>query len=115
MERKLPAVRRPEMITTPKLSADTLAAVPNGEATLEAVSRAPILITEHAVAFATAAAVPVPSPTIRRWTEAIHAVRTAASWMLRTSRADSRPARRDYPRRYAFLENALMSREMDRL
>ena len=103
------------MTTTPKFSADTLAVVPNVEATLEAVSRAPILITEHAVAFASAAAVPVPSPTTRWWTEAIHAVRTAASWMLRTSTADSRPARRDCPRRYTFLENGLMSREMDRL
>jgi hypothetical protein len=103
------------MITTSKFSADTLAVVPNVEATLEAVSRPPILITEHAVAFATAAAVPVPSPTTRWWMEALHDVRTAASWMLRTSRADSRPARRDCPRRYAFLGNALMSREMDRL
>ena len=103
------------MITTPKFSAETLAVVPNVEATLEAVSRAPTLITEHAVAFATAAAVPVTTPTTRWWMEAIHAVRTAASWMLRTSRADSRPARQDCPRRYVFLDDAQMSREMDRL
>jgi hypothetical protein len=102
------------MITTPKFSAETLAVVPTVEATLDAVSRAPTLITEHAVAFATAAAVPVTTPTTRWWMEAIHAVRTAGSWMPRTSTADSRPARRDCPRRYAFLENALMSREMDR-
>jgi hypothetical protein len=112
---EVPAMRRPEMMTTRKLSADDFAVAQKREATLEAVSRAPILITEHEVTFATAAAVPVPRPTTRRWMEPIHAVRTAALRMLRASRADSRPARWDYPRRYAFLEKAGMSREMDRL
>jgi hypothetical protein len=103
------------MITTADFSTDTLDAIPDVEATLEAVSPAPVLITEHQVAFATAAAAPVRSPTTRWWTKAIHAVRAAASGMLLTPTGDARPARRYCPRRYAFLENALMSREMDRL
>ena len=103
------------MITTPNFSAHTSDVVPGVKATLEAVSPAPVLITEREVAFATAPAAPVPSPTARWWAKAIHAVSTGASGMLRTSTADSRPTRQDCPRRYTFLENALMSREMDRL
>jgi hypothetical protein len=102
------------MTTTAELSANTLDVVPGVEAIVEAGSPAPILITGHEVAFATAAAVSVPSSTTPWWTRAIHAVSAAASGMLRTSTADSRPARGDCPRRYMFLENALMSREMDR-
>ena len=94
------------MITTAKLSADTLDVVQHAEITAEAVSAARVLITEHEVVSATAADAAVPSPTTRRW---------AALWMLRTSTADSQPARRHYPRRYTYLENALMSREMGRL
>lgn len=103
------------MTTTAETSADTLDAAPDAESTLETVSPAPILITEREVAFATAAAVPMPSRTTRWWTKAIGTIRTAASGTLLTSTADSRPAQRDYPRRYTYLENALMAREMDRL
>jgi hypothetical protein len=35
--------------------------------------------------------------------------------MFLTSKPDARAPRRDYPRRYGFLEQASMSREMDRL
>jgi hypothetical protein len=107
-------VRRLEMIATP-FSADPLDVVPGVEATLEAVSPAPTLITEQQVAFATAAAVPVWSPTVRWWAKAIHAVRAAASSTLRTSRADARRPRSNYPQRSAYLENARMAREMERL
>ena len=51
-------------------SADSLNVAPDVEATFEAVSPAPTLITEHEVAFATAAAALVPSPTMRWWTKA---------------------------------------------
>jgi hypothetical protein len=102
------------MTKTAKLSANTVDVVPDVEATVEAEYPAPILITEHEVAFATAAAVQVPS-SARWWTRAIHAVSAAAAAAVRTSTADSRPVRRDVPRRYMFLENALMAREMDRL
>jgi hypothetical protein len=58
----------------------------------EAVAAAtPALITEQEVMFSTEAAVARPAPKARR---------------LRG---------RSYPKRYAFLENSLMSREMDRL
>ena len=103
------------MTTTAKLSANTVDVVADIEAAVEAEYPAPILIAEHEVAFATAAAVQVPSPSARWWTRAIHAVSAAAAAAVRTSTADSRPVRRDFPRRYMFLENALMAREMDRL
>jgi hypothetical protein len=103
------------MTTTAELSANTLDVIPAVEANVEAGFAAPILITGHEVAFATAAAVSVPSPTTPWWTRAIHAVRAAAPGMHRTSMAESRPARRNCPRRYTYLENALVSREMDRL
>lgn len=100
------------MTTTAKLSANTVDVVPDVEATVEAVYPAPILVTEHEVAFGTAAAVPVRSPNARWWTRAVS---TTVSGTVRTSTAESGPARRDFQRRYPFLENALMSREMDRL
>lgn len=103
------------MTTTAKLSANTVDVAPDAEATVEAGHPAPILITERAVAFATTAVLPVRSPTTRWWTRAIHAVSTTVSGTVRTSTAESGPARRDFPRRYAFLESALISREMDRL
>lgn len=102
------------MIATP-FSADHLDVVSGVEATLEAASSAPTLITEQQVAFATAAAAPMPSPTVRWWAKTIHAVRAASSSMLRTSRAEAQRPRSDYPRHYAYLENARMAREMDRL
>jgi hypothetical protein len=34
---------------------------------------------------------------------------------LASSTQDARPVRRDYPKRYTFLENACMAREMGRL
>lgn len=103
------------MITTRQLSAHSSDVAPDVEAPLQAVSPAPVLITEHQVAFVTAAAVPVSSPTTRRWIEVIHAACVAACGMLRTPTADTRPVPSDCLRRYTFLENALMSREMDRL
>jgi hypothetical protein len=62
----------------------------------EVAASAPILITVQQVAFSTAAAA-VPMP--------------ARQTTLRRSPA----ARRDYPKRYAFLEDACMAREMGRL
>jgi hypothetical protein len=101
------------MIATP-FSAHPLDVLPDVEATLEAVSPAPTLITEQQVAFATAAAL-VPSPTMRWWAKAIHAVRAAASPMHVTSRADPWQPRSDYQQRFTYLENARMAREMERL
>jgi hypothetical protein len=83
--------------------------------TTDTVSRTPILITEREVAFATAAAVPVPSPTTRRWTEATRIVLAAIRGMFATSTADSRPARRHYRPRTDIFEHSRMAREMYRL
>lgn len=45
----------------------------------------------------------------------ISAVLASVRYLLATSRSHRRPADRDYPKRYAFLEYASMAREMDRL
>jgi hypothetical protein len=69
------------------------------------------LITEQQVLFSTAAALP-PAKT-RRWSDTVHAVGTALRTMFAAS--EKPPARQYYPKRHAWLDNALMSREMDRL
>ena len=73
---------------------------------------APRLITEHEVAFSTAAAVPMPST--RWWTGATRVVAVAMRRIVRTS-ANSRPKRRHYPPRSTWLGDSRMEREMHRL
>ena len=87
------------MTTTAKLPANTVDVVPDAEATIEAVYPAPIIIAEHEVAFATAAAVPVRSQNARWWMRAIHVVSTTVTGTVQTSTAESGPVRRDFPRR----------------
>ena len=71
------------------------------------------LITEQQVLFSTAAAVALPPAKTRRWSDTVHAVGTAVRTMFA---APEKPAaRQHYPKRHAWLDNALMSREMDRL
>ena len=79
-----------------------------------AVSPAPVLITEKEVLFSTAAAVPLPTTT-RWWPEATGVVVAAMHQMGLASKADGGQPRRDYPKRYEFLERSCMAREMDRL
>jgi hypothetical protein len=68
-----------------------------------------VLITEQEVLFGTAAAVPPRRQNIsRRFVASIRQ-------MFSVSAPTSRPRRGDYPKRYEFLERALMAREMDRL
>jgi hypothetical protein len=76
-------------------------------------TEAQALITEQQVLFSTAAAVALPPAKTRRWSDTIQAVGAA----LRTVfAAPEKPrARQHYPKRHGYLENALMSREMDRL
>ena len=70
------------------------------------------LITEQQVLFSTAAAVALPRAKPSRWAMAIKSVSSVMSALF----TDSRPPAQHYQaRRYAYLENALMSREMDRL
>jgi hypothetical protein len=74
-----------------------------------AVSSPEVLITTQQVAFSTAAAAGV-----RR--ESIGARLVASVRKMFATPADAPHARRhDYPKRYAYLENALMAREMERL
>ena len=68
-----------------------------------------VLITEQEVLFGTAAAVSAQREGLRR--RFFASVKRAFA----VSADASRPKRGDYPRRYAFLEGALMAREMDRL
>jgi hypothetical protein len=79
------------------------------------VTRSPetqTVITEQQVLFSTAAAVALPPAKTRRFSDAVQAVASAVgSWL--TSAA--KPPKPTYPKRHVWLENALMSREMDRL
>jgi hypothetical protein len=73
------------------------------------VSSPEVLITTQQVAFSTAAAVGV-----RR--ESIGARLVASMRRALAASADaSRPRPQPYPKRYTYLENALMAREMERL
>jgi hypothetical protein len=75
-------------------------------------SEAQALITEQQVLFSTAAAVALPPAKTRRWS-AVQAVSGALRAMFAAS--EKPPAKKHYPKRYVWLENSLMSREMDRL
>ncbi len=70
------------------------------------------LITEQQVLFSTAAAVALPPVRPRRLNGAVHAVASAVGGWVASA---ARPPRPVYPKRHVWLDNALMSREMDRL
>lgn len=80
----------------------------------EASPRTPVLITEQQVLFATAAALPLPAKTSRRWVEALRSVGASVKAAV-TSGDEARPKRQHYPARNDFLEDSRMSREMSRL
>jgi hypothetical protein len=73
------------------------------------VSSTEVLITTQQVVFSTAAAVGTRRANIGGRLVAI------MRRILATSTDGSHPRREYYPRRYGFLEDALMAREMDRL
>jgi hypothetical protein len=85
------------------------------EARERLVSPAPVVISEQEVALGTAVALRARPKTRRRWFEAVNVLRAAMQRSLAPSTQETRPVRRDYPKRYTFLENACMAREMDRL
>jgi hypothetical protein len=85
------------------------------EARERLVSPAPVLISQHEVALGTAVALRARPTTRRRWFEAINVLRAAMQRSVAPSTQEGRPVRRDYPKHFAFLENACMAREMDRL
>jgi hypothetical protein len=73
----------------------------------------PELITEQQVLLSTAAAVALPPAKTRRWTDTVHAAASAVgSWLASAAKPPTKPV---YPKRHVWLENASMSREMDRL
>jgi len=70
------------------------------------------LITEQQVLLSTAAAVALPAKT-RRFSDVVHALAGKARAVFTSPEKPA--ARKHYPKRHAWLDNALMSREMDRL
>jgi hypothetical protein len=73
--------------------------------------RTPTLITEQQVLFSTAVAL---SRSARQQTRGARVV-AAVRGMFAASSEEPRRERRHHARRYSFLEDALMGREMDRL
>lgn len=94
---------------------ENLAVITSDEARERLVPPAPVLISEHEVALATAIALRTAEPTRPIWAEASQAVLGALRRTFASSAQSGRPARRDYPRHYSYLENACMAREMARL
>jgi hypothetical protein len=94
---------------------EDIAVITPDEARERLVSPAPILISQHEVALGTAVALPAQPTTQRRWFEATKVLLAAMQRSPAPSTQEARPVRRDYPKQYAFLENACMAREMDRL
>ena len=93
-----------ELLTAP---ADPQVVVEDSEHVVEEMSQPPVLITEQAVAFSTAAAVSLPR------TKPTRSVIAALRAIFLRSSADAEPAPRHYPpRRHAFLKQATMAREM---
>jgi hypothetical protein len=96
-----------EIISAPEDPQDV---VQDPEPVIECVSQAPVVITEQALAFSTAAAVPLPR------TKPTHRVMAVLRAMFLSSSKEARPIPRHYPpRRDEFLEEAAMKREMHRL
>jgi hypothetical protein len=91
-----------------------LAVISPREAPERTVSPAPILISEHEVALATAIALGTQPQGRRRWIDVTHGLLAAIQRSF-AAPAHDRPVRRVQPKRYAFLENACMAREMERL
>ncbi|UMB69082.1 hypothetical protein [Mycobacterium paraterrae] len=94
---------------------DNPAVITPDEAQERLVSPAPVLISEHEVALATAIALQGRPPARRRWIGATHGLLVAVRRSLAAPARDDRGARREYPKHYAFLEGACMAREMQRL
>jgi len=70
------------------------------------------VITEQQVLLSTAAAVALRPAKTRQFSDAVQAVAAAVGGWLASA---AKPPKPTYPKRHVWLENALMSREMDRL
>ena len=82
---------------------------PTSPAPADEAASAEVLITEQEVLFGTAAAVPAPRQSLRG---RFVALMKRMSAVVAEAAGPPRPS---VPRRYEFLERALMAREMDRL
>lgn len=76
---------------------------------------APVLFTEQEVALSTAAALLVRPAKTRWWALATAVVIAAMHRAVLMLSAEKQAPRRYYSRRYEFLEDAAMAREMERL
>ena len=85
------------------------------EARERLVPPAPVMISEHEVSLGTAVALRARPKTRRRWFETTKVLLAAMQRSLAPSTQEGRPVRRAYPKRYTYLENACMAREMHRL
>ena len=96
----------------PSVTSQPVAADPNS-------AEAEVLVTEQEVLFSTAAAVALPPARTRRWSYPVAVVGAAVGAIFAALERPEKPekprARRHYPKRIGYLENALMSREMGRL
>jgi hypothetical protein len=98
----------PEVVEEPdEIAHSAVAPAPAG------VIHESVVITEQQVQFATAAAVPLQPAKTRSWISRAFAAFVSAASV--TSETEKKPKRRHYPRRYDFLEDARMAREMYRL
>ena len=101
-----------ELVTTSRTKLNTATGASAGPSATKP-AEAPALITEQQVLLSTAAAVALPPAKTRRLSDAIHSVAAAVSAVFASS--EKLHAQRHYPKRHVWLENSLMSREMDRL
>ena len=75
-----------------------------------------VLITEHEVLFSTSAAMSLQRrKNAHWWVDATRVVAASMHRVSRTAAGSPSPAPKYCPRRYGYLEVALMAREMDRL
>jgi hypothetical protein len=96
------------LASTTDLVDEPMPQTPSAAPSVEA-SSTEVLITTQEVVFGTAAAVGMPRENTGGRLVAI------MRRMFATSTDAPKPRPRNYPKRYGFLENALMAREMDRL
>jgi hypothetical protein len=79
------------------------------------VTPAPVLIAEQEVALGTAAALRARPKSRRGWIDATRVLLVTVRRAQAPSTHDGSMTRRDYPKRYAFLEDACLACAMDRL
>lgn len=101
-----------ELATSYRRDDETGAPAPS-TSTVKPTTDTSTLITEQQVLMASAAAIGVAPVKTHRAIDALYALAGAVRLVFLGS--DKPPAQRHYPKRHAYLENALMSREMDRL